>query len=348
MRTLLETPDRIVENGKFNLGVFKSPFRNLNMLDADPLMGGAAPRALRRLRLKDWQHYAVIHPDFYFGTVIFDAGITAKTFFFAYDRRTGKLHEQRRMLPPGAAKVAESLFDGRSSAKLPGYKLEYENHIDKGRHEIRADIAASKGIPALSGRFRALEDLSKVQPLIVSLPLGASSAMYSHKVVCPAEGELKVGGESVRLDPARDIALIDVHKAYYPRRFWWKWANFAAFDSKGRVIGANLTDNLIEDQRSWNECAIWHGPEISLLGPIKFEFDEADTKKPWRISDHDGRVELDFTPQGLKVEDLNLGVFKTHYRQPLGLFNGFLVDDSGEKHPVKDVFGVAEHMDSLL
>jgi hypothetical protein len=349
MRTFQETPSKIVENGKFALGVFKSPFRNLNVLDADPLgLGGAAPRALRALRLKEWQHYALVTRDFYFGTVVWTAHYTANSFFFAFDRRSKKLSQHRKMLAPRQAVIAETLYDGKCSAKTPGYSVEYFNNIGAGRHEINVDIKESRGLPSIAGSFRVLEDLNGIQPLIVSLPLGGNRAMYSHKVVCPAEGELRVGGETVRIDPSTDVALVDVHKAYYPYHFWWKWANFAGFDDRGRIIGLNLTDNLIRDQKNWNECGMWIDGKLSLLGPARFEFDPSNTMKPWKIRDEEGRVALDFVPEGEKREELNLGFMSMHYRQPLGKFSGTLVDDAGAEHKIRGVFGVAEHMDARL
>jgi len=349
MRKIQDTPPRIADNGKFNTGIFKTEFRDLNMTDVDPLsLGGLTPRPLRLLRLKEWQHYAIVHPDFYFGMVILNTHYTANTFFNVFDRRAGRLAEYKRMLTPNRAHVAPTLYGGRSFVDERGYKMEFRNDLEKGFHELSFDIAAAKKLPAVRGKFRILEDTSEIQPLIVCLPLAPNRAMYTHKVICPVEGEIKTGSETVVLDPARDNALIDVHKSTYPYHFWWKWANFAGFDASRRILGANLTDNLIQDQKSWNECAMWHGGTISLLDPVKFEFDARNTMKPWAIHGAAGRVDLKFAPEGEKKEDLNFGLIRTHYRQPFGKYNGFLVDDSGTRHEVRDVFGVAEHMDSRL
>lgn len=349
MRKVIDTPASIVENGKFHLGIFKTEFRDLNIADADPLnLGGITPKSFRRLRIKEWQHYAIIHPDYYFGTIILTAHFTANSFFYIYNRRKNELSEHKRMLLPQRAHVAPTLYGGRSSVKERGYSVNYSNDLEKGLHEIRVEIAASAGLPAVSGSARIIEDLSYIQPLVASLPVGQNRAMYTHKVVCPVSGGFRVGSDTVTLDPARDTALVDIHKATYPHHFWWKWANFAAFDTAGKLLGANLTDNLIEDQRAWNECAMWYGGAMSLLSPARFVFDEKHTTKQWTIHDEDGRVDLSFQPDGEKKEELNFGLIKTHYRQPFGKFNGFLIDDAGTKHEVKDFFGVAEHMDAHL
>jgi Protein of unknown function (DUF2804) len=348
LRTVKETPQSIVGNGKFHYGIFKTEFRDLNITDADPLNIGVTPKPLRLLRLKEWQHFAITTPDYYFGTVILTAHFTANSFFNIYDRKKGELIEHKRMLLPNAAKVADSLYGGHSIVSERGFKIEYFNELEKGCHEVRVEIAAKSGLPAVSGTARVLEDTAKIQPLIACLPVGPNRAMYTHKVVCPVEGGFRVGPDTIKLDPSRDTVLIDIHKATYPHHFWWKWANFAGYDSSGKILGANLTDNLIADQRSWNECAMWHGGAMSLLNPVKFDFDERHTMKPWEIHDAEGRVSLSFVPECEKIEDLNFGVIKTHYRQPLGKYNGFLVDDAGTKHEVRDIFGVAELMDARL
>ncbi len=347
-----ETPERLVENGKFHLGAFKKPFKIINSLDADPFgLGGLTPRALRKIRLKDWQHFAVIHPDFYFGTIIFDTGVIAKTFFYIYDRRSHKLSEHVKMLPASSVKLAENQYSGNCVARASGYNLEYVNRYSEGYHEITVDIAAARGLPGVKGAFKVLDDSSRIQPLIACLPLNSRGdrAMYTQKVITPAEGELTVGSELVRLERTSTSALVDIHRAFYPSHFYWKWANFAGFDSKNNLIGATFTDNLIENQKDWNENAIWLNGKMSLLGPVRFDFDPAKTSsKPWSIRDLEGRVELSFSPEGEKIEEMNFGIMKVHYRQPFGKFNGRMIDSGGTAIEVKDLFGVTEHMDSKL
>jgi len=72
MRQLKETPARMVVDGQVaEFGAFKEPFREVNLLDVElELSGRRAPRALREMRLKEWEHFGIISEEYYFGMVI--------------------------------------------------------------------------------------------------------------------------------------------------------------------------------------------------------------------------------------------------------------------------------------
>jgi hypothetical protein len=165
--------------------------------------------------------------------------------------------------------------------------------------------------------------------------------MFTHKSACPASGVLDIGGESAEFNPDRDVGLLDYHKAYYPRNTFWRWATFATIDEKGDILGVNLTHNVIEDDKRFNENCIWHGNSISQVGPARFDIPK-DPYRKWAIRTEDGAVELELNPQGLRREHVNLGLARSTYDQPYGLYSGTLVDSEGRRHTVENVFGLAE------
>lgn len=346
-RSIEETPQALVENGKIHLGVFRTPFRKMNGLDADTF-GGPGMRWLRRLRYKEWIHYGIIHPDWYFGMVILDAKYTAQSFFLAYNRTTRKTFRHSQMIFDRNVRLAETLWDDRSYFRHGKYRMEFQNHLDAGEHRITIEIGASGGQPAVSAEITLGEDLSRIDPLIVSLPLGPNRNMFSHKAPTTASGIVRIGNDVAQLDEKRDLGIMDEHKAYYPYHTWWKWATFAGRDDQGRIVGINLTDNLVKDADRWNENAIWIDGKIQLLGAAEFEIDKSDYMKPWKMRERNGRAELEFLPDGDKTENKNLGLLRTFYHQPYGKFRGFFIDDSGTKHPVNDYYGVTEFMDSYF
>ena len=108
-------------------------------------------------------------------------------------------------------------------------------------------------------------------------------------------------------------------------------------------LGMNATENdNYFDSEIWNESCIWVGKDISMIGGVHFEFDAEDPSKPWHISESNGRAEIDFYPDARKQEQHNLMIAKINYYQQCGRFRGWLVDDSGTKHEVNDIYGVAE------
>jgi hypothetical protein len=215
------------------------------------------------------------------------------------------------------------------------------NHLERQEHRFEIEVGRKRSLPSVSGTIVLHEDPARTQPLVALLPLGPNRPMFTHKSACPASGALEIGGERVEFTPERNVGLLDYHKAYYPHNTFWKWATFGTIDATGELLGANLTHNVIEDDEQFNENCIWHGNSVSLVGAARFDIPK-DPMQPWRIKTTDGAVDLELIPQGMRSERLNLGVARSDYDQPYGLYSGTLVDSEGRKHKVEDAFGVAE------
>jgi len=339
MGKLLETPDKAVENGQVQFGRFARPFRELNLLDAQcdiPRVSG-----LRRFRLKEWEHWAVVHPDWYLSVAIVDVGFLVTSWLHMFDRRNRKAFEHVRKLPPWTFRAPANLWDHSGEVKTRGYRVSVHNHLERQLHRLQIEVSGQRSLPAVSGTLLFNEDPARTQPLVVMLPLGPNRPMFSHKSACPASGVLEIGGEKVEFTPGRDVGLLDYHKAYYPRNTFWRWATFATIDATGNLLGVNLTHNVIKDDEQFNENCIWHGNSISLLGAARFDVPK-DPMQPWKIRTTDGAVNLQLTPQGLRKERVNLGLVRTAYDQPYGLYSGTLEDSAGKRHEVKEAFGLAE------
>jgi hypothetical protein len=343
LRTIKKTPPRLVEDGRVvEFGAFSEPFRELN-LDGTRIFraGGKALRGLARFRLKEWQHYGVVHPRHYFGMVIFSAQFMSVSFVYHFDRGGGGMQEHSRQAPGASAKVAETMWDGECSFDARGYSLNFENRLDEGYHRVRVDAAQTSKLPAISGEFRMLEDLGRYQPLVVVSPFSPNRPLYTHKAACPVEGRMSVGGETVELDPSRDVCLLDEQKAFYPYRSFWRWLCFGGFTDEGKLVAANLCHNIIADDENYSENCYWVDGKIQLTGAARFGYSEDDILGPWFINTTDGLVDVDFRPQGERAERIHVGPILSDFHQPFGLFRGRLGPPGGAVE-VKDLFGLCE------
>jgi hypothetical protein len=343
LRTIKETPRRLVDDGDVvEFGAFAEPFRELNLEDADIFGLKARPlRTLNRFRLKQWQHFGVIHPEHYLGMVIFDAKFMTVSFVYHFDRRAGTMSEHSRQAPGGRAKVAETTWNGECSFEARGYALRFENRLDDGYHRVRIDAAERRKLPAIQGEFRMLEDISVYEPLVVVSPFSANRPLYTHKAACPVEGRVTVGGQVIELDPTRDVCLLDEQKAFYPYRSFWRWLCFGGFTPQGTLVAANLCHNNIADDETYSENCYWVGGKIRLTGAARFGFSEANILGPWFINTTDGLVDLEFHPQGERAERIRVGPILSDFHQPFGLFRGRL-GCGGEASEVEDLFGLCE------
>ncbi len=220
--------------------------------------------------------------------------------------------------------MAPQLYDGLCEFKQKGYSMAFGNHLDRGYHLLTFDVAERKGMPAMRGEIRLEEDLDRIEPLVQVSPVKAWRPLYTHKAALPAGGWVEVGGERLELDPARDIALMDEQKTYYPYFSFWKWSTGAGLDANGKIVAFNLCQNMISDDEVANENCLWVDGKLSLLSAARFDFEPSDVMRAWRMRTTDGRISLVFEPQGERAERINLGLIKSDFHQPFGLYNGWI------------------------
>ena len=345
MRKVTETPSKMVEkDGTIHFGTFRTPFRDVNILDV-PLYSSSSgvPAFWKKFRLKEWQHFGIITSNYYFGMVIFDAKFMGVSFFYAYDRNENKRFEHSVQLPGGAANVAAQVYDGHCEFKKKGYRLYIENRLQQGYHKIIMDIDGKKDLPAVQGEIKVLEDLNGIEPLVQVSPVTPFRPFYTHKVVAPAEGEIMLGRDSIKVNREWDVALMDEQKTYYPYVSFWKWATAAGYNEYGDLLAFNLCQNMITDDGNFNENCMWVDGKIYCLNAARFKFDEQNVLHPWEVKTNDGCMDLIFTPSGERAEKISIGLIVSDFHQPFGLYNGRFKDNNNRIYPITDFFGLAEH-----
>ncbi len=344
MHALLPTPEKAVENGRVaSFGHFQTPFTHLNLLETD-LFGLPVGRAfVNRMRLKQWQHHLIVHPEFSLAFAVVNTGYMSSTFCYVLDRATGEITEYHKQSHGGTSRLSRELWDDRCAYPSNGYDISIENRLSEGLHRIRIDIAGRGTKPGIRADLELLENLEEIQPLVTVLPIAENRPLYTHKAPVPVRGEIALGDRSVTLDPARDTALIDVQKTFYPYNTLWRWATCAGFDADGRRIALNLVQNMIQNDDTYNENVLWVDGKLSGWGGARFEFDPKDTLKPWSIETTDAKCRLNFTPTGERAERIDLGLILSDYHQPFGTFEGTVTDNEGNVYELKDFFGVTEY-----
>lgn len=350
--TVSPTPPQLVSaGGRVAVGVFDRPFRSVNLEQARPRVAGLPlPRRLARLRLKRWQHFAVVTPRLFLGLAIVDAGFVRTSWCYAVDRGDGRLHEHRRLGPALDLRVARELWRDHCHARARGYFLQVDNRLDEGHHVLRVHIEARRGQPAIHATLRAAHELTRTDPLVVVLPVGDNRGQYTHKAPLPVSGWILVGEQRHEIDAEHSTALIDVHGAHYPHHTWWCWATCAGRDARGRRVALNLTRNVNRQDDTFNENGVWVDGRLHRLGPALFEFDREQILAPWRVrtralDDAVGAVDLMFEPAGERSERVRLGPIRSAFHQPYGVFTG-RIRVAGEELDVPGLYGVCEDHDT--
>ena len=332
--------------GQVTCGVFDAPLRTVDLDRAR--LGGRfrLPGPLVRFRLKEWQHYCLDLPGFFGTFAIVDSKFLKVSWFHGTTRPGGEGFEHGRKGPFLKTRLGDALYDDRCSVRAGGYRIEVHNRLNAGEHRIVVDIAAKGKLPAIRGELRCLHDMATVEPLVVVLPVGPNRGMYSHKVPLPLEGELQVGDQTFVAKASDSQAILDIHKAHYPRHTWWNWATCAGRDTQGRLIGMNLTRNVNTAEERWNENGVWIDGKLHHLEAARFAFDRNRILDPWRLSTTDGAVDVTFEPEGERADDINVGPIRSVFHQPYGRFCGSVRLPDGDTLRFEDLCGVCEDHDA--
>ena len=300
----------LVEDGVRRWGLLGERPTYVNPLDE--YLG--ATRRTRRLRLKEWLGWTLVHPELSSSMILQDAHYLASSELYVRDAASGRLTQHARNARGGSLRLPEMLDGSRPAIEAKGYRIAYSFGEASGTHTVSAEIAGTD--TELPVRLHLTLDGSRASaPLSVSQPLGGRSAIYTHKRIYPVAGEMSVGDHTYVFEPGRDLAILDEHKSLLPYRTRWVWGTFATVASDG-IVGANLGERDAEPGSQGESCA-WlpglDGPVCVGLDAPRFVPVSGDPMSAWRVATADGRVELEFRPEGRKDVKHQLVVFGIDY-----------------------------------
>ncbi|MEN2426786.1 DUF2804 domain-containing protein [Chromobacterium vaccinii] len=322
MPTLPSAPLRLTApDGRAAFGVYQGivPELSWRTLALTPLQ-----RLSRKLHHKRWQYAALAHDDFLIAAAVVDVGWNGTAFAYLFDRKRGKVvaAASANGLPGIGVSMADRAF-GDARFRLPGKRFAFARAGDV----LRLSVACCE----LS--LDAEIDLSAMPPVLAVVAPANYLAHSTHKSGgLPARGEARCAAG--RYDLSAATASLDYSNGLLARETRWRWAS---------AHGAGIGFNLQQGYMGREENAVWLGGRLWRVGAATFDYQADNPLAPWRIRSDDGMVDLTFTPEGARREDKNLIVAASRYVQPVGRFDGELIDpDSGTRHAVRALAGVTE------
>jgi hypothetical protein len=329
----------IGDDGKPLFGVHAQPIRELNFEDyrlyGQEKVSHAKNEFLKDFQLKRWQYLGVCGGDFTFGLAIVHLGYLSNAFAYLFDRGSKVLTE----FNANQALAAHTEFSGSAVEGFASFKLS------------GADIEISNSGPtsllkaAIHGKFDA--DLSfthDIAPMSIVTRVGLDRFNYTNKESgIKVSGSVRSEGRSYDSGDGKSMGIIDYTFGYLARYTFWNWASGAGFDRDGRRIGFNLVQGV--NETGFTENAFWIDGELEKTDVIDFRYDDLDSMAPWRIESNDGKVNLDFVPEGQRASKLNLGIISSRFRQPFGRFSGSLARE-GKIYAIDSIAGFVEEHES--
>jgi hypothetical protein len=299
--------------------------------------------AARQARVKEWEHYTVMSPQFTLGITLAQLGPLVLGSAELIDYREQTIATATFM---SAGKKDKSIFpaDPYGTTRVERGKdfvsMEFEG--DKRRIQCRF----SKG--PLSVPFEAeltLVDHRNGESVAIARPFeGEGQFFYENKIFgMPATGSATVNGQHYTLPAGDAWAIFDWGRGIWPAESKWFWGQ-AAGKVGERQVAINLGWGYGDDSRGTCNAILVDG-KLHKLDIVEATFDANDRMQPWRFTSNDGRLTLDFQPIYNQHSKQDVGFAKAELYKIHGRYSGTLVLDDGTKLEVKDLLGFAEHME---
>jgi len=158
------------------------------------------------------------------------------------------------------------------------------------------------------------------------------------------QGKIKAAGIEYIIDPAEPAGSFDYTFGVLKRNTFWNWASGGGIDANGRKLGFNFSQGV--NETGFTENAFWVNGKMIKVDTVDFIYDGRNMLSEWNMRSSDGKVNISFAPEGERAKNLNLGIIKSYYHQPFGIFTGELADGK-EKYVLKEVYGFTEEHDAL-
>jgi hypothetical protein len=338
-RRSVHTPADLVENGRAHFGTFDKEFERMSMLSCrHPTQ---APDLAKRLKLTLWEAVEIHLKDVILLSAVSDMGVFGVCVNVLWDKKNNteshwvKKVKSNKDASKSAVRIAPNLLQGHiTSGEAEETRIRFLNSFEKGE-AILEDFQTSPELGDLKARF-TLKKLA--EPSIVSIPFGKNRPLCTEKAFFKATGKLEVGGK-VYVTDDDSVAIIDDHRAYYPRRMHYDWLTYLGRGKDGKFLAINLTENQSTDPRKHNENLIWREAGNSLLPPVKFSHsaptasfqNPKDTPTVMTCHDQHDMVNLKMTFSAVykDYERHGLGFVKVDYYIVFGYIEGYVRDEAG-------------------
>lgn len=329
-----KTNKRLIDDrGRIRFGVLETPVDVINYEDFDLRTVMDKPRSAlaRKIRFNQFQFVSAMAPGWVFGLAVVDLKLVSTAFFYLYDFQTGQMLEQSLTQPLSRGTTIEPWPENGTT------------EFRKGKTEVRITSDGDSRHVSVSGPDDLWIDLNieaDIHPLRLVCPAGYSGWVFTRKSAgLPISGDIRWQGQNRRCGPL-SRAAVDWSCGFMRRETAWNWASLSGMLADGRAVGLNLAAGV--NEAGMTENALWLDGRCIKLGQARFVFDRYDESAPWRVSTEDGRVDLKFTPSGVRRERLNALLIASNFRQYIGTFSGEVRDETGNSVPVNGLRGLME------
>jgi hypothetical protein len=299
--------------------------------------------AASALRIKEWDYYEIINPDYGIVLLIYDIGYQGRAVVKWMDFRAGTFEENGPTLwfTRGAMGLPPSSETGDVAFDRGGVRLACRRHED-GARAFEFSFPDFRGGTGLSGELELAPP--RGDSMVNAIPFRrASRFVYAQKINCMVpHGRVKIGGDVTTLSPDNHShGCLDWSRAAFPYHVEWRWCTVSGVVG-GVPFGLNIDYGFGTES---SKSMIFHDNVGHHLDKARYTFDRADPMKPWIFTDNENRVELSLKPVCIERGGTNYVVLRTNLLKAYGFFTGQVRLDDGRWIQISKadrLFGSAE------
>lgn len=301
----------------------------------------AIPEA-RHARIKEWEHYTIMSPEFTVGVTIVQLGplLVGSAELIDYQAES---HKSAMFMNLGAMDKSKLPADPYGATRVVKGNDFVSMAFADNERRIDFKFARSAFAVPMEGSFQLADDREGDSVAITRPFAEEGHFFYENKIFgMPATGSITVDGKTFTLHEGNAWAIFDWGRGIWPKESSWFWGQ-AAGRVGDRQVGLNLGHGYGDDARGTCNAILVDG-RLHKLDIVDIEFNSDDRMQPWQFTGNDGRLKLAFRPSYEQHSKQDLGFAKAELFKIHGYYSGTLVLDDGTQLEVKDLLGFAEHM----
>ena len=307
-------------DGRPRFGIYSGPLTSLNLDNFRPYgMKDSASSTkgwIFKYRIKRWEYLGICNNDIIFGIAVVRLGYMCNLFAYLFDRRSARISEYNVITPGGGA----ATFEGTSltgEITFESGKTAVRMTSDSETITVEGSIKSELSVSLSFRKYR--------EPLVCLTRVSLKGFSYTHKEAgIPVRGTIRHKGVSWDIQEEQSFGVRDYTLGYLARQTFWNWASGGGMDKEGNRIGFNLVQGV--NETGFTENAFWVNGRVVKTDVVDFRYDDLDLLKPWHIESNDGRVRLQFLPEGKRSANIHAGLIVSKFHQPFGRFEGTLRD----------------------
>ena len=295
---------------------------------------------MTRLRLKQWDYYAVTTPDDFFSVCISNIGYMGLVFAYHIDFDTNTFTDNFAVTPFGKG-CDMPLQSDKGDLHFIKKKIKISFVKEKETRRLEVDWQKFSKGNDLSARLKISQPKDH-ENIVMATPIKKGYFYYNHKVnAMPTKGYFSIGNRISNIEPKSALACLDWGRGVWPYSTFWIWSNASGFLPDKRTFGLNMGCGFGDLSAATENCFFING-KMTKVNQVDIRYNPKNTMEPWTFNSDDKKIDLTLTPFFHRKSNMNFLILKSKVNQMFGRYDGQVIDDQGQIHKIKNLIGWSE------